>query len=89
MKPEQRELFRRAILEAADANGSRFGLTAGALRIHLTPFGFPAAAVEDIRTETLYLADKGLLAEVPKMVSPENRAWRITAEGRDYLATQP
>ena len=89
MNPQQRELFRRALLEALDANGTRFGLGVSALRVHLGPFGFPGAATADIEAEITYLQDKALVTEVTKQVSPELRSWRLTAQGRDYLATNP
>jgi len=34
--------------------------------------------------ELIYLADKGLVAALPKLISPENEAWRITAAGRIF-----
>lgn len=89
MSPEPRELFRRALLEALDANGTRYGLGLAALRLHLAPFGFPGSNTADIERELLYLIDKGFVAEVTKAVSPELRSWRITAPGRDHLASQP
>lgn len=39
-------------------------------------------------TELDYLAEKKLLNLVPKTLSPEIRHYRISAEGRDYLAQQ-
>jgi len=86
MNAQNRELFRLALLRLLDANHTRFGLTVPAL-CHLLPmFGFARANPEMTEAEIEYLADKGQVALVFKPISPENRAWRITAEGRDFLA---
>jgi hypothetical protein len=43
--------------------------------------------VSSVLTRELdYLHDKGLIAPAPKLISPENPAWRITAAGRDLVA---
>jgi hypothetical protein len=81
----QRETFRHSLLEVADAAGSRYGLPADAFRLFAVRFGFRVGS-DETSAELSYLTDKGLLAEVSKLVSPELPAWRITAAGRDYLA---
>lgn len=89
MNPAQRETFRTAILSALDERGGqRFGLTLFGLGIFLAQYGFPHPARADLSAELEYLADKGLVAGVGKVISPENRSWRITAAGRDFLAQQ-
>jgi hypothetical protein len=45
-----------------------------------------AEAGAALARELEYLQDKGLVETAPKMISPENRAWRVTAAGRDYAA---
>jgi hypothetical protein len=50
--------------------------------------GFGHACDEIVRCELTYLADKGLVAIDPKLLSPENKRWRLTAEGRDHLAME-
>ena len=86
MNPQQRELFRLALLRVLDSNHTRFGLTLPAL-CHLAPvFGFHAARPDEAESEINYLLDKGYVTPVFKTISPENRAWRITAAGRDFLA---
>lgn len=87
MTPEQKELFRTALLRVLEERGSdQFGLGSTAVQIFLGQFGFRASQPEAIRAELQYLADKKLVEPVGKIISPENRAWRINAEGRDYLA---
>lgn len=86
MKGQELENFRKALLEVAGANLSRFGLGAQAFKLHVSNFGFENASLEQIQTELDYLAEKQLLAEVQKVLSPESRLWRITAAGRDFLA---
>ena len=85
MTAPSREQFRQALLEVAEANGSRYGLPTDALRLLVRRFGFSVGARE-VEAELSYLSDKGLMAEVPKAISPEVPAWRITAAGRDLLA---
>ncbi len=50
--------------------------------------GFKEADERLAAGELRYLEDKGLVAPADKSLSPENREWRITATGRDYLATR-
>lgn len=90
MDAEQRENFRNAILNVLDQRGSeQFGLAITAIQIFLGQFGFRASKPDDIRRELQYLADKKLAVMVGKIISPENACWRITADGRDYLALNP
>lgn len=86
MIPEQRELFRVALLRVLDANQTRFGLRAAALQMHVVQFGF-TPDLYDVQRELEYLADKTWAAPVVKEMSPENKTWRITAAGRDWLAS--
>jgi len=92
MKPEEKELFRAALLRVMDANRTRFGMTSVALAFHLASFGFTPAVCggeqkfhELVLDEIGYLADKGMLEEVTKTLSRENRAWRITAAGIAFV----
>ena len=41
---------------------------------------------EDISNELAYLEDKELAKPIAKLLSPELRAWKITAAGRDFFA---
>jgi hypothetical protein len=70
--------------ESAD----QYGLAASLLLQFVRNEGLRGVTREALDAEILYLADKGLLVSVNKLVSPENRAWRITAAGRDFLATR-
>ena len=92
MNPEQKELFRAAILRVLDANRTRWGLGLRALALHLGPFGFTEAQFADtdefhaaIADALQYLCDKHLAEEALKVVSAANRAWRITTAGIDFL----
>jgi hypothetical protein len=86
MNTEQRELFRLALLRVLDANHTRFGLSLSALGHLVATFGFPNPQLRQLERELQYLEDKSHVASMVKSVSPENAAWRITAEGRDYIA---
>lgn len=85
MTSEQKELFRKAILQVLDLNRTRFGLPASAIRLHIGQYGFLSAQVEAIQEELDYLTAKNLAEEVVKVVSREVRAWRITTDGIAFL----
>lgn len=85
MKPEQRELFRHALLRVADANDTQFGLSIRAFQVHVHAFAF-TPDLEETRRELEYLEEKGFLKVPAKNISPENKTWKITAAGRDELA---
>ncbi len=88
MQAEQRELFRLAILRVLDANNTRFGLGRSAIAHSMVLFGFSSPKTDDLDSELQYLEDKTLIAQSLKGISPENRAWRISAAGRDFVAQQ-
>lgn len=85
MSPEERELLRLALLRVLDTNRTAFGLPAPALGLQIRRFGFQVDPAE-LTVELEYLLDKGLVALKDKVISPENRAWRLTAAGRDFIA---
>jgi hypothetical protein len=85
--PEQREQIRLSILRYCEA-ADQYGLAATLLHQFLRNEGWRGLTAERLELELVYLADKSFLAPVLKPISPENRAWRITAAGRDFLATQ-
>ncbi len=87
MTPEVREQVRIALLRYLAANKTRWGYNVALLRQLLVADGFGYLSPAEVEAELQYLADKGLVAEAPKLISPELRAWRITAAGRDWLAT--
>ena len=86
MTAETRKFLRIALLRAAAAsrgNGLTLALctfTARTLALRI--------ATEDVEEEVQYLVDKDFLEKVSSAISPEVRAWRITAAGRDWLATE-
>ncbi len=86
MTPQQREQTRLSLLRYCDA-AEQFGLATPLLLQFLRNEGLRSLTVAGLRAELQYLADKDLLAAIPKTISPENEAWRITAEGRDFLAS--
>jgi len=71
------------------ASAERFGLTEGLLLQFLRSEGLRKLTAFQLSAEITYLADKGLLRGIDKLISPEVAAWRITAEGRDFLAGLP
>jgi hypothetical protein len=86
MDPNLREQLRLSLLRHLDTNGTRFGMQEGYLLQLVRAEGLSLATREDITAEMLYLEDKGLARTVVKLLSPELRAWQITAAGRDHFA---
>jgi hypothetical protein len=86
LSSEQREQLRLSLLGFLEANQTRFGLSAALLRQMARSEGRSQLDAETVAAELDYLADKNFIAPVDKKISPENRAWRITADGRDFLA---
>jgi len=87
MTTNHREQIRLSLLRYCDAAG-QFGLADVLLLQFIRSEGFRALTLAQLRAEIQYLADKSFLIAVPKLISPENEAFRITAAGRDFLATQ-
>ena len=85
MKPADLEQLRLSLLRYLDENPTRFGLNAAFLRQRAVSEGF-SVDVPAVERELDYLTEKKLIEPVAKEVSPENRAWKITAAGRDYRA---
>jgi hypothetical protein len=88
MSPQQREQLRLSLLRFMDENPSRFGLPTDFLLQQARSEGRQALIYQEVETELEYLAEKGLCSEVPKTISPEKRNWKISANGRDFLAQQ-
>jgi hypothetical protein len=87
MTSETRELFREALLRVLEDHASdRFGLGVRAIRVFMAEHGFKNPEQDQLNAELIYLRDKNFTAIVGKQISPENTSWRITADGRDFLA---
>lgn len=85
--PAQREQVRLSLLRILEQNPTRFGVPVRYLRTALIAEGHRLEE-QEVGAEVQYLADKQLVAETTKILSPENQAWRITAAGRDFVAAQ-
>jgi len=85
MNHEQRELFRLALLGVLRLNPTRFGLSLCGAAHWMGLFGFPSPDSHEMAQALDYLERKGLIEQVLKTLSPENRAWRITIDGLAYL----
>jgi len=85
MSGQELENFRVALLRVLDANRTRFGLGVPALGHLVMVYGFTAQEGDVIKDQVDYLCSKGLAEEVLKVVSRENRAWRITDQGTAFL----
>ena len=87
MQPNQIENIRLSLLRYC-ATAARYGLTEGLLLQFLRSEGHRALKLEQLQAELDYLHGKKLIERTEKLISPEIPAWRITAEGRDFLAAQ-
>lgn len=85
MHPADREQLRLSLVRHLATNPTRWGLTASLLTQYVRAEGLTVDAPV-VEAELLYLQDKGLVALVDKTISPEIRAWRVTATGRDLHA---
>ncbi len=75
-----------SLLRFLDANQTRFGLPTSLLLQMARNEGRPDLTRQEVESDLEYLAGKRLAEEALKGVSPENRNWRITAEGMDFVA---
>lgn len=85
MNAATRELFRQNLIAQLCASG--VSMRVPALKVGAKAGGFEPSD-DQIDAELLYLADKGLVAVADKLVSPELKRWRVTADGRDYAAQE-
>ena len=85
MTVAQREVFRRTVLLALDANPGDRGLPPDTLLTYAKVRGFTRETKDQVDLELEYLQDKGLVEPVKNIISPELRAWRITLAGRNLL----
>lgn len=86
MNAAERESLRISLLRFLAHRPWAFGLPTNVLWAHVRLEGLPHVSQQDVEAELLYLSDRGLVARVDKRISPESAAWRITADGRDWLA---
>ena len=81
-----REQLRLSLLRFLDNNASARGLSAALLMQMARSEGRPTLDLATVNAELQYLLDKKLLADVGKIISPELAAFRISADGRDFVA---
>lgn len=82
----QIEIIRLSLLRYIKAGGQFVG--AGYLLSFLQQEGFHSLGHDELVAQLQYLVDRKLIAEVEKLISPENKRWRITADGMDFIAKQ-
>jgi hypothetical protein len=83
---QERENLRRAVLEVLSANTTQFGLGLDAITLRLTPFGFEKITAPEVEAAMLLLEKEGMIGPLDRRLSPGVRVWRITDEGRNFLA---
>jgi len=86
MTPQEREALRLTLLRVLNSNKTQFGMAKTLLLAVAKPQGFSGLTGAQVGEELDYLEQKGLAMRVPKQISPELTAWRLSAAGRDYLA---
>ena len=88
MSPAEIEIIRLSLLRYCEAAGrSGYSMSTVLLLASLKAEGFSHLTRPEVESELLYLRDKGLLDKLVRPVSPELSHWRITAAGRDFLAS--
>jgi hypothetical protein len=85
MKGVMLELLRKNLLETALAALPRV-ISLDMARVYAQSRGFPTVTNEEIRMELDYLTEAGLLELQAKVLSPEVKLWKLTKQGRDFLA---
>lgn len=85
MNPHQIEQFRICLLQQLRQVGGDSSLPLPTLVNGVRMAGFEVGD-DQVRAGLAYLGDKGFAAPVAKPLSPENKRWRITAAGSDFLA---
>lgn len=86
MTPQETEGLRLTLLRLLSSNRTSFGIQNTLLLALAKAEGRPTLNIHEVSAELGYLEDKGLVARVPKPVSPELALWRVTAAGRDFMA---
>ena len=86
MSDDQREQLRISLLRFCAANTTRWGCNLALLNQMGRNEGRDWLGRDETEQEVQYLVDKGLLQPCGKIFSPECRAWRLHADGRDWLA---
>jgi hypothetical protein len=79
-----RELFRENLIAQLACAGA-IGMKLAGLKLGARAGGHEISDKEMV-DELDYLEGKGLVAPIDKLISPENRRWKITAAGRDFAA---
>lgn len=86
MTAEVRQLLRLTLLRLLEA-APHNGLPLATLSLGVQTRGLRDVDDDTLRAELTYLVDKGLAVRAPQKLSPELAPWRITADGRDLLAS--
>lgn len=86
MTAQELENLRISLLMFLGSNRTEIGIQNGLLLTLAKAEGRQTLTIQEVAAELAYLEEKGLVARVPKAISPELTAWRISAAGRDFLA---
>ena len=86
MNSADREQLRLSLLRFLDANNTGRFLGTGLLLQMAKAEGRGDLTEAEVKAELQYLLDRGLVEAAAKVISPENKTWRITADGRDAFA---
>jgi len=87
MNANDREQLRLSLLRFLDAAVKSDRPLAESLLLQMAKAeGRPELTIGELRGELDYLAGKGLIITPAKIISPENRQWKITSAGRDEYA---
>lgn len=87
MSPDQREQLDLSLLRFLENNQTRYGLPTQFLLQMARNEGRTELTKAEVEAQLQYLSGKRLVEEALKGIHPENRNWRITSEGIDFVAT--
>lgn len=80
------EQLQLTLLRTLRLNETSYAVPSTVLRMMAAAQGHPTLTVPEAEAELRYLEQAGLVEQPPKLLHPENKHWRITKAGRDFLA---
>lgn len=86
MNAQQRANLRVAVLTVLHTNQTRFGLGLDAITLHVSSLGFAKVTAPEVETAMFALEDEKMICRLPDRLTPGVHVWRITDEGRNYVA---
>jgi hypothetical protein len=86
MNAAERMNLRVGVLKVLQANQSRYGLGVDAITLHVSTLGFGRITAPEVEAAMIALEEGGMIARLSEPLRPGTAVFRITDEGRSYLA---